>query len=126
MRRREFIVHGGGTLAWSLLAGAASLPISARAQQRTIPVIGWLHPLSGDRSAPVVAAFSEGLRGAGYVEGQNVAIEYYWADGQYERLAELATALTRRKVDVIVTGGGSGAALAAKKATWLISKREAP
>ena len=120
MRRREFNLHGGAALAWSLLAGAASLPISARAQQRTIPVIGWLHPLSGGRSAPVVAAFSEGLRGAGYVEGQNVAIEYYWADGQYERLAELATALTRRKVDVIVTGGGSGAALAAKKATSTI------
>jgi len=74
---------------------AASLPISARAQQRTIPVIGWLHTLSGDRSAPVVAAFREALRGAGYVEGQNVAIEYRWADGEYERLAELAGIVRR-------------------------------
>src|SRR5262245_6912926 len=120
MRRREFIVHGGVTLAWSLLAGAASLPNGARAQQRTIPVMGWLHTLSRDRSAPVIAAFSEGLQAAGYVEGQNVAIEYHWADGQYERLAELATALTHRKVDVILTGGGSPAALAAKKATSTI------
>ena len=80
---------------WSLLGGAASLPISARAQQRTIPVIGWLHTLSGDRSAPVVAAFREALRGAGYVEGQNVAIEYRWADGEYERLAELAGIVRR-------------------------------
>jgi len=71
------------------------LPISARAQQRTIPVIGWLHTLSGDRSAPVMAAFREALRGAGYVEGQNVAIEYRWADAQYERLAELAGIVRR-------------------------------
>jgi putative ABC transport system substrate-binding protein len=83
-------------------------------------VIGWLHTLSGHRSAPVVAAFSEGLRSAGYVEGQNVAIEYRWADGQYERLAELTTDLTRRKVDVIVTGGGTPVALAAKTATSTI------
>src|SRR5215475_4599832 len=75
MRRREFNVHGGVALAWSLLGGAASLPIGAWAQQRKIRVIGWLHTLSGDRSAPVVAAFREGLQGAGYVEGQNVAIE---------------------------------------------------
>src|SRR5262245_8267991 len=120
MRRREFSVHGAVTLAWSLLSGAASLPISARAQQHTIPVIGWLHTLSADRSATVVSAFSEGLRAAGYVEGRNVAIEYRWADGQYERLAELATDLARRKVDVIVTGGGSLAALAAKAATFTI------
>jgi len=120
MRRREFNVHGGVALAWSLLGGAASLPIGAWAQQRKIRVIGWLHTLSGDRSAPVVAAFREGLQGAGYVEGQNVAIEYRWADGEYERLAELAADLTRRKVDVIVTGGGSPAALAAKTATSTI------
>jgi len=120
MRRREFNVHGCVALAWSLLGGAASWPISARAQQRTIPAIGWLHTLSRDRSAPVVAAFLEGLRAAGYVEGQNVAIEYRWADGQYERLAELAADLARRKVDVIVTGGGSPAARAAKTATSTI------
>ena len=120
MRRREFNIHVGATLAWSLLGGAASLPISARAQQRTIPVIGWLHTLSRDRSAPVVAAFGEGLRAAGYIEGQNVAIEYRWADGQYERLADLASDLARRKVDVIVTGGGSLSALAAKTATSTI------
>src|SRR5262249_26186968 len=95
----------------------------ARAQQRTIPVIGWLHTLSRDRSAPVVAAFREGLRAAHYVEGQNVAIEYRWADGQYERLPELAADLARRKVNVIVTGGGSPAALAAKTSDFHDSDR---
>jgi len=112
MRRREFI-----TLFVGIVVG---WPLPGYTQQRTIPVIGWLHSLSADRSAPVVAAFREGLLGAGYVEGQNVALEYRWADGQYERLAELATDLTRRKVDVIVTGGGSPAALAAKTATSTI------
>src|SRR5215471_14156835 len=112
MRRREFI-----TLFVGIVVG---WPLPGYTQQRTIPVIGWLHSLSADRSAPVVAAFREGLLGAGYVEGQNVALEYRWADGQYERLAELATDLSRRKVDVIVTGGGSPAALAAKTATSTI------
>ena len=88
MRRREFItLLGGVVVGWSLPGHA----------QRAIPVVGWLHSLSAHQSALVVTAFSEGLRGAGYVEGQNVVIEYQWADGQYERLAELATALTRRK-----------------------------
>ena len=97
MRRRNFIV----------LLGAASLPISARAQQRTIPVIGWLHSLSGDRSAPVIAAFREGLREAGYVEGRNVVIEYRWGEGHYDRLPALAADLVSRKVDVILTGVGT-------------------
>jgi putative ABC transport system substrate-binding protein len=112
VRRREFI---------ALLSGAAvACPLPGRTQHAAIPVIGWLHTLSADRSAPVVAAFSEGLQASGYIDGQNVAFEYRWADGQYERLADLARDLVRRKVDVIVTGGGSPAALAAKTATSTI------
>src|SRR3954452_7477253 len=82
-----------------------------------MPVIGWLHTLSADRSAPVISSFREGLREAGYIEGENVAIEYRWAEGYYDRLSTRATELVGRKVDVILTGGGSPAALAAKNAT---------
>jgi putative ABC transport system substrate-binding protein len=79
-----------------------------------------LHSLSGDRSAPVIAAFREGLRAAGYVEGQNVAIEYRWGEGHYDRLPALAADLVGRKVDVILTGGGTAPILAAKQATSAI------
>ena len=107
--------------ALAILAGAAVVvPFAARAQQKKMPVVGWLHTLSADRSAPVINAFREGLREAGYIEGKNIAIEYRWAEGNYDRLPALATDLVGRKVDVILTGGGSPAALAAKNATSTI------
>jgi putative ABC transport system substrate-binding protein len=90
------------------------------AQQKPMPVIGWLHSLSADRSAAVITAFGEGLRDAGYIIGKNVAIEYRWADGNYDRLPELAADLVSRKVDVILTGGGYPSAVAAKRATSVI------
>jgi len=97
MRRREFSVHGAVTLAWSLLSGAASLPISARAQQQPTPVIGYLSGGSpeSDNIPARLTSYRLGLNETGYVEGQNVAIEYRWADGQYERLAELAGIVRR-------------------------------
>jgi putative ABC transport system substrate-binding protein len=102
-------------------ATAVVVPFAARAQQKKMPVVGWLHTLSADRSAPVINAFREGLREAGYIEGENIAIEYRWAEGYYDRLASLATDLVGRKVDVILTGGGSPAALSAKNATSTIT-----
>jgi putative ABC transport system substrate-binding protein len=106
MRRRELML---------MLGGALAVPHTLRAQQKAMPVIGWLHSLSPDRSAAVVAAFGEGLREAGYVAGKNVAIEYRWAEGDYDRLPALAADLVGRKVDVIVTGAGTVSAVAAKK-----------
>jgi len=110
-RRRELLV---------LLSAAVYSPFVARAQQKPMPVIGWLHSLSADRSAPVIAAFGEGLREAGYIAGKNVAIEYRWAEGDYDRLPALAADLVGRKVDVILTGGGTKPILAAKDATTAI------
>jgi putative tryptophan/tyrosine transport system substrate-binding protein len=112
IRRREFI---------TLLGGAAALspcfaPVCA--QQHATPVIGYLS--GAGPFAPFLAAFHEGLRGSGYVEGQNVNFEYRWAEGQYERLPELATDLVARKVDLISAGGGDLAARAAKAATSTI------
>jgi len=110
MRRREFIVGA---------SGAAIFPFGARAQQ-ALPIVGFLHPVSAAPFARFVAAFREGLAGAGYVEGQNVAIEYRWAEGRADRLPILATELVQRGVNVIATPGNTNASLAAKAATATI------
>jgi len=105
MRRREFI---------ALLAGAAAArPLVARAQQPPIPVIGFLHSETPDAVRPYVVAFHRALNEAGFTEGQNVAIEYRWAEGQYDKLPELVADLVGRSVTVIVAGGGSAFAVKA-------------
>jgi putative ABC transport system substrate-binding protein len=110
MRRRDFI----GTL-----AGAAAWPVAARAQPG-LPVIGFLGGESLDLYADRLRGFRQGLKEAGFAEGQNVAIEYRWAEGRNDRLPELAADLARRNVNVIVAGGGFPAALAAKTASAAI------
>ena len=111
MRRREFI---------AVLAGAAAWPLAASAQQPTSPVIGFLNTASPAPFTHLVAAFLLGLSQTGYVEGQNVVIEYRWAEGRYDQLPALATELVRRPVDVLVTSGGEPSAAAAKAATTTI------
>jgi putative tryptophan/tyrosine transport system substrate-binding protein len=104
-----------------LLAGALTAARTLRAQQKPMPVIGFLSGTSPGPSASFVAAFHQGLSETGYVEGQNVAIEYRWAEGRYDRLPALAADLVGRKVDVIATSaGGQNAVLAAKSATSTI------
>jgi putative ABC transport system substrate-binding protein len=111
MRRREFIVG---------LGGAAALPLAARAQRAAMPVVGFLSSRSPGEAASVVAAFLDGLRGAGYVAGQNVVVEYRWAEGQADRLPALAAEFVRRPVAVIAATGGPGPALATKRLTSTI------
>jgi len=110
MRRREFML---------LLSGAMTAARALRAQQKAMPVIGFLGSESPGPYAPFVAAFRQGLSETGYVEGQNLAIEYRWAEDHYDRLPALAADLVGRKVDLIVSSG-SPSAPAAKSATSTI------
>jgi putative ABC transport system substrate-binding protein len=106
----------------TVLAGAAAHPLLAGAQQKPMPVIGILAAASPDNAGALrmLAAFREGLGEFGYVEGQNIAIEYRWAEAHFDRLRALAADLADRKVDVIVTEGGDPSVFAAKKATSAI------
>ena len=111
MRRRDFV---------ALFGGAAMWPLTSFAQQGPLPVIGFLSSRSPGKSAPVAAAFRKGLSETGYVVGQNVQIDYRWAEGQYDRLPALAVELVDLRVGVILAAGGPPSALAAKATTSTI------
>jgi len=98
VKRREFLL---------LLSGAVTVPSALSAQQKSVPAVGYLGGASPDAFAPFLAAFRQGLKETGFVEGQDVAIEYRWAEGQYDRLPSLAADLVGPKVDVIATSGGT-------------------
>jgi putative tryptophan/tyrosine transport system substrate-binding protein len=115
MRRRAFI---------ALLACAVAAPLVAHAQQQRIPVIGFLSSRSPGEAASDLAAFHQGLGQTGYFEGKNVAMEYRWAEGQYDRLPGLAAELVARQVEVIAAVGGERPGLAAKAATATIHQLE--
>jgi putative tryptophan/tyrosine transport system substrate-binding protein len=111
MRRRSFITLLGGVAAW---------PLVARAQQPTMPVVAFIHPGASEVGARDVSAFRKGLQESGYVEGQNVTIEYQWLEGQYDRLPVFMADLVRRPVAVIAIAGSGPATRAAKAATATI------
>ena len=113
MKRRDFI---------SFIASATAWPFATHAQQAATPVVGFINTLNSTDEivSDLVAAFRQGLKEIGFVEGQNVSVEYRWAQGQYERLPELAADLVRRKVDVIAATGGEPSPQVAKAATQII------
>src|SRR5262245_36014165 len=111
MRRREFI---------TLIGGAAAWPLAARAQQATMPVIGFLHSSSPGPFETLLAGFRRGLDEHAFAEGRNLAIEYRWAEGHFERLPALAADLVHRRVSVMAVGGGNVAVLGARAATSTI------
>ena len=104
----------------TLLGGAAAWPLAARAQQRVMPVVAWVVGVRANSASPPVAAFRMGMSETGYVEGQNVMVEYHWLDGHYERLPALMSDLVRRRVTLIATPGFPDGAIAAKAATATI------